>query len=74
LGRLEDLFVEVTTQLVPALTKIIISLPSDEQKVTDPPSLSSSKGTEEVLAKEPPSRSWKKFWIRILGSREGAVS
>jgi general secretion pathway protein A len=85
LGRLEDLFVEITTQLVPALTKIINTfLPSDQQQATTIPPFSSSSQeiekefidleTKEEPAEEPPSRPLKKLWSKILGNKEGAVS
>lgn len=80
LGRLEDLFMDISTQLVPALTKIIYSLsPSDQPEA---PVLSSSITTQETeeeleeeapektieeLAKEasPPPR--KSLWTKMLG-------
>jgi general secretion pathway protein A len=67
LGRLEGLFMDISTQLMPALTKIIHSIsPSDQQKAPVPSFSISTQATKEEVNEEAPSPSWKKRWIKIL--------
>ena len=75
-GRLENLFMEISTQLVPALTKIIQSpLPSDQQRTPDTSSsIVSAPESNEELAEEAPSPPWRRRWIQILDFKKKLVN
>lgn len=87
LGRLEDLFMDISTQLLPALTKIIYSFsPSDQQEEPVPSSSVTTQETQEELTGEPPEKTIeelakeasppprKRLWTKMLNFKKSTFN